>query len=168
MPKFLINSVGLTRDQATLISVSSLFLYMLLQPVFGLISDKIGRRPVLLWFGVMGTLCTVPLLTALTRTRDAFTAFLLVMAALVIVSGYTSINAVVKAELFPASIRALGVGLPYALTVSLFGGTAEYVGTWLKLAGHEHWFFWYVTGGILCSLLVYAFMRDTRRHNRFD
>ncbi len=168
MQKFLVNSVGLTRDQSTLISVSSLFLYMLLQPVFGLISDKVGRRPVLIWFGLMGTLCTVPLLTALTRTRDAFTAFLLVLAALVILSGYTSINAVVKAELFPASIRALGVGLPYALTVSIFGGTAEYVGTWLKLAGHERWFFWYVTGCILCSLLVYAFMRDTRRQSRFD
>ncbi|WPB77877.1 MFS transporter [Archangium violaceum] len=168
MQKFLVNSVGLTRDQSTLISVSSLFLYMLVQPVFGLISDKVGRRPVLLWFGVMGTLCTVPLLTALTRTRDAFTAFLLVLAALVIISGYTSINAVVKAELFPARVRALGVGLPYALTVSIFGGTAEYVGTWLKLTGHETWFFWYVTGCILCSLLVYAFMRDTRQHHRFD
>ncbi len=168
MQKFLVNSVGLTRDASTLISVSSLFLYMLLQPVFGLVSDKVGRRPVLIWFGAMGTLCTVPLLTALTRTRDAFTAFLLVLAALVILSGYTSINAVVKAELFPASIRALGVGLPYALTVSIFGGTAEYVGTWLKLAGHEHWFFWYVTGCILCSLLVYVFMRDTRRQSRFD
>ncbi len=168
MQKFLVNSVGLTRDEATLISVASLFFYMLLQPLFGWVSDKVGRRPVLLWFGVLGTLCTVPLLTALTRTRDAFTAFLLVTAALVIVSGYTSINAVVKAELFPASIRALGVGLPYALTVSLFGGTAEYVGTWLKLAGHEHWFFWYVTACILCSLLVYAFMRDTQRHSRFE
>jgi MHS family alpha-ketoglutarate permease-like MFS transporter len=168
MQKFLVNSVGLTRDEATLISVSSLFFYMLLQPLFGWVSDKVGRRPVLLWFGVLGTLCTVPLLTALTRTRDAFTAFLLVTASLVIVSGYTSINAVVKAELFPASIRALGVGLPYALTVSLFGGTAEYVGTWLKLAGHEHWFFWYVTACILCSLLVYAFMRDTQRHSRFE
>jgi MHS family alpha-ketoglutarate permease-like MFS transporter len=168
MQKFLVNSVGLSRDQSTLISVSSLFLYMLLQPVFGLLSDKVGRRPVLVGFGVMGTLCTVPLLTALTRTRDAFTAFLLVMAALVIVSGYTSINAVVKAELFPASIRALGVGLPYALTVSIFGGTAEYVGTWLKLAGHESWFFWYVTGCIGCSLLVYVLMRDTQRHSRFD
>jgi MHS family alpha-ketoglutarate permease-like MFS transporter len=168
MQKFLVNSVGLTRDQSTLISVSSLFLYMLLQPVFGLLSDKVGRRPVLMGFGLLGTLCTVPLLTALTRTRDAFTAFLLVLAALVIVSGYTSINAVVKAELFPASIRALGVGLPYALTVSIFGGTAEYVGTWLKLAGHETWFFWYVTGCILCSLLVYIFMRDTQRHSRFD
>lgn len=168
MQKFLVNSVGLTRDESTLISAGSLFLYMLLQPAFGLLSDKVGRRPVLLWFGVMGTLCTVPLLTALTRARDAFTAFLLVMAALVILSGYTSINAVVKAELFPARIRALGVGLPYALTVSLFGGTAEYVGTWLKLAGREVWFFWYVTGCILCSLLVYAFMRDTRQHSRID
>ncbi|WNG40972.1 MFS transporter [Archangium violaceum] len=168
MQKFLVNSVGLSRDQSTLISVSSLFIYMLLQPVFGFISDKVGRRPVLMWFGVMGTLCTVPLLTALTQTRDAFTAFLLVLAALVIISGYTSINAVVKAELFPASIRALGVGLPYALTVSIFGGTAEYLGTWLKLRGHERWFFWYVSGCILCSLLVYVFMRDTQRQNRFD
>jgi MHS family alpha-ketoglutarate permease-like MFS transporter len=168
MQKFLVNSVGLSRDQATLISVSSLFFYMLLQPVFGLLSDKVGRRPVLMGFGVLGTLCTVPLLTALTQTRDAFTAFLLVMAALVIVSGYTSINAVVKAELFPANIRALGVGLPYALTVSLFGGTAEYVGTWLKLNGRETWFFWYVTACILCSLLVYVFMRDTRQHHRFE
>jgi len=168
MQKFLVNSVGLSRDQSTVISVSSLFFYMLLQPVFGLLSDKIGRRPVLMGFGVLGTLCTVPLLTTLTRTRDAFTAFLLVMAALVIVSGYTSINAVVKAELFPANIRALGVGLPYALTVSLFGGTAEYVGTRLKLAGRETWFFWYVTACILCSLLVYVFMRDTRRDHRFE
>jgi MHS family alpha-ketoglutarate permease-like MFS transporter len=168
MPKFLVSSVGLSRDDATLISAGSLFLYMLLQPVFGLLSDKVGRRPVLMGFGLLGTLGTVPLLTALTRTRDAFTAFLLVMTALLIVSGYTSINAVVKAELFPASIRALGVGLPYALTVSVFGGTAEYVGTWFKLAGHEPWFFWYVTGCIFCSLLVYVLMRDTARHHRFD
>jgi len=145
----------------------SLFLYMLLQPVLGFVSDKVGRRPVLMGFGVLGTLCTVPLFTALMRTREPFTAFLLVMAALVIVSGYTSINAVVKAELFPASVRALGVGLPYALTVSLFGGTAEYVATWLKYRGHETWFFWYVTGAIFCSLLVYVLMRDTARRHRF-
>ncbi len=167
MPKFLVGTVGLSRGEATLISAGSLFLYMLLQPVLGFVSDKVGRRPVLLGFGVLGTLFTVPLLTALMHTRDAFTAFLLVMAALVIVSGYTSINAVVKAELFPANVRALGVGLPYALTVSVFGGTAEYVGTRLKVAGHETWFFWYVTGCIFCSLLVYAFMRDTSRQHRF-
>jgi MFS transporter, MHS family, alpha-ketoglutarate permease len=168
MQKFLVNSVGLTRDESTLISAGSLFLYMLLQPAFGALSDRVGRRPVLMGFGVMGTLCTVPLLTALTRTKDARTAFLLVLAALVILSGYTSINAVVKAELFPARIRALGVGLPYALTVSLFGGTAEYVGTRLKLAGHEPWFFWYVTAAIFCSLLVYTLMPDTRATSRIE
>lgn len=59
------------------------------------------------------------------------TAQLLNVAALTVVSGYTSINAVVKAGLFPAEIRALGVGLPYAITVSIFGGTAEYIALWL-------------------------------------
>jgi hypothetical protein len=54
-------------------------------------------------------------------------AFGLLMAALIIVSGYTSINAVVKAELFPVEVRALGVGLPYSLDVAIFGGTAEYL-----------------------------------------
>ena len=88
--------------------------------------------------------------------------------ALVIVTGYTSINAVVKAELFPAHIRALGVGLPYALTVSVFGGTAEYVALWFKQIGHESWFYVYVTACVAASLLVYAFMRDTKRHSRID
>jgi MHS family alpha-ketoglutarate permease-like MFS transporter len=100
----------------------------------------------LLGFGVLGTLGTVPILTAMTRTHDAWTACALLMAALVIVSGYTSVNSVVKAELFPAGIRALGVGLPYTIVTSVFGGTAEYVGLQFKQVGHESWFFWYVDG----------------------
>ena len=90
------------------------------------------------------------------------------MAALIIVSGYTSINAVVKAELFPTEIRALGVGLPYALTVAIFGGTAEYIALWFKEIGHESGFYWYVTACIACSLAVYVFMPDTRRTSRID
>ncbi len=168
MPKFLVNSVGLSRDTATLISTISLFLYMCLQPLVGALSDRIGRRPVLIAFGVTGTLFTVPILTALLATKDAVTAFLLVMAALVIVSGYTAINAVVKAELFPAGVRALGVALPYAVAVSVFGGTAEYVGLWFKGAGHEPWFFWYVTICIALSLVVYTVMPDTRDASRID
>ena len=168
MPKFLVNSVGLGRDTATLISTISLFLYLCLQPLVGALSDRIGRRPVLIGFGVLGTLLTVPILNALLATKDAVTAFLLVMAALVIVSGYTAINAVVKAELFPAGVRALGVALPYAVAVSLFGGTAEYIGLWFKDAGHETWFFWYVTVCIAGSLLVYTFMPDTQATSRID
>jgi MHS family alpha-ketoglutarate permease-like MFS transporter len=68
----------------------------------------------------------------------------------------------VKAELFPTEIRALGVGLPYAIAVSLFGGTAEYLALWAKSMGHERWFYWYVTLCIAASLTVYVTMRETR------
>ena len=145
MQKFLVNTSGFSKETATLISASALFIYMCLQPVVGAISDRIGRRPVLIAFGVLGTLTTVPILTALAATRDAWTAFALVMAGLVIVSGYSAINAVVKAELFPTHVRALGVGLPFAVTVALFGGTAEYIGLWFKSVGHETSFYWYIT-----------------------
>ena len=171
MQKFLVNSVGLTKDSSTVVTAAALFCYMCLQPLVGALSDKIGRRPLLLGFGILGTIGTVPLLTALQSlhgTHDAFSAFLLIMTALIIVSGYTAINAIVKAELFPTNIRALGVGLPYAVTVALFGGSAEYVALYLKSEGVETWFYWYVSGCIFVSLLVYAFMRDTRTHSAMD
>ncbi|WP_139807693.1 MFS transporter, partial [Phytopseudomonas flavescens] len=132
------------------------------------LSDKVGRRPILIAFGVLGTLFTYPILTTLHTVQSWWGAFFLIMAALIIVSGYTSINAVVKAELFPTEIRALGVGLPYALTVSIFGGTAEYVALWFKSVGMESGFYWYVTGCIACSLLVYITMKDTRTHSRMN
>jgi MHS family alpha-ketoglutarate permease-like MFS transporter len=160
--------VKLTRGQATQISFISLLFFALIQPLYGALSDRIGRRPVLMWFGIMGTLCTVPLLTALAATRDYTTALLLILAALLIVSGYTSINAVVKAELFPAGVRALGVGLPYAIAVSLFGGTAPYIALWFKSQGVESWFFVYVSALCFGSLLVYALMADTKRTSEID
>ena len=168
MQKFLANTVGMSKLDATLVSGASLVLFAALQPLVGAISDRIGRRPILIAFGIFGTLFTVPIMTAISHTHSAWTAFFLIVAALVIVSGYTSINAVVKAELFPAEVRALGVGLPYAVTVSIFGGTAEYIALWLKQAGHEEMFYWYVTGAIFCSLLVYIFSRDSKRHSRIE
>jgi MHS family alpha-ketoglutarate permease-like MFS transporter len=163
MQKFLVNTVKMTKADSTLISTAALFFFMLLQPVVGALSDWVGRRPILIAFGVLGTLFTLPILTALSQVTDLWSAFFLLMAALVIVSGYTSINAVVKAELFPAEVRALGVGLPYAVTVSIFGGTAEYIALWFKSIGHEPWFYWYVTACIAASLAVYASMPDTKR-----
>jgi len=166
--KFLVNSAGMAAETASLINASTLFFYMLLQPVVGALSDRIGRRRILIAFGVLGTLFTVPILSQLQDVKSATEAFWLVMAALVIVSGYTAINAVVKAELFPVEIRALGVGLPYALTVAIFGGTADMVALWFKRAGMETGFYWYVSACIACSLLVYLWMPDTRRTSLID
>ena len=168
MQKYLVNTVGMSKNDSTMISAATLFLFMLLQPMVGALSDKVGRRPILIAFGVLGTLFTYPILTTLHTVQTWWGAFFLIMAALIIVSGYTSINAVVKAELFPTEIRALGVGLPYALTVSVFGGTAEYVALWFKSVGMESGFYWYVTGCIACSLLVYVTMKDTRTHSRMN
>lgn len=168
MQKFLVNTVHLSKEQSTLVSFVSLFLFACLQPVFGGLSDRIGRRPLLLGFGILGTLCTVPLLTALSHTTSVWMSFLWIMIALIIVSGYTSINAVVKAELFPSEVRALGVGLPYALTVAIFGGTAEYIALWFKQAGTEHYFYWYITLCISFSLIVYFRMKDTKENSRLD
>jgi MHS family alpha-ketoglutarate permease-like MFS transporter len=160
--KFLVNTAGFSKPAATRLSALTLLVFMLVQPLVGYVSDRVGRRPVLITFGVLGVLGTVPLLTALGAARTEPRAFGLLMAALLAVSGYTSINAVVKAELFPTEIRALGVGLPYAIAVSLFGGTAEYLALWAKSMGHERWFYWYVTLCIAASLLVYVTMRETR------
>lgn len=161
--KFLVNSAGWSKADASRISALTLLGFMMLQPLVGYISDRVGRKPVLMTFGVLGVLGTVPVLTALAAARTEGRAFMLLMAALVAISGYTSINAVVKAELFPTEIRALGVALPYAVTVSLFGGTAEYLALWFKNAGHETWFYWYVTACIAMSLVVYVTMPETQR-----
>lgn len=165
MQKFLKLSVNLTDGQTTAVTAGSLVFAMLLQPLYGALSDRIGRKWLLIGFGVAGTAFTIPLLMSLQAAQGPWQAFFLIAAAWLIVSGYTSINAVVKAELFPTRVRATGVGLPYALTVSIFGGTAESVALWFKSIGQERWFYYYLTGCIAVSLVVYVLMRDTWRES---
>jgi MHS family alpha-ketoglutarate permease-like MFS transporter len=165
MQKFLKLSVGLSDIQTTVVTGGSLIFALLLQPIYGALSDRIGRKPLLIWFGVMGTIGTIPLLYWLQAAKNPLTAFLLIAAAWLIVAGYTSINAVVKAELFPTRVRATGVGLPYAITVSIFGGTAESIALWFKSIGHETWFYYYLTAVIATSLAIYLNMRDTRDYS---
>src|SRR6476659_7921380 len=165
MQKFLKLSVGLNDNQTTAVTAGSLIFALVLQPLYGALSDRIGRKPLLIWFGITGTIGTIPLLYSLQATKSALVAFLLLAAAWLIVAGYTSINAVVKAELFPTKVRATGVGVPYAVTVSIFGGTAESLALWFKSIGHEAWFSYYLTAVIATSLVVYASMRDTKHQS---
>ena len=154
MQKYLVNTVGLSVRTATGIMTLCLFLFMCMQPAFGALSDRIGRRNNMLLFGALGALATLPLVTALGRTQSPAIALLLISAGLAIISFYTSISGIVKAEMFPTEVRALGVGLAYALSNALFGGSAEYVALLFKSIGQETVFYWYVTAMMGIVFLV--------------
>lgn len=161
MQKYLVNTAGMHANVASGIMTAALCIFMLVQPLFGALSDKIGRRTSMLCFGVLATLFTVPILSALQNVTSPFMAFGLVMCALLIVSFYTSISGILKAEMFPAQVRALGVGLSYAVANALFGGSAEYVALSLKSVGMETTFFWYVT-----AMAVVAFFVSLMLHRK--
>ncbi|MFD2695722.1 MFS transporter [Sporolactobacillus shoreicorticis] len=163
LQKFMINSVGLDKEVVSIINFVALLIFLILQPLAGLLSDHIGRKPLLFFFGISGTVLTVPLFMLMHSSHSVIAAFLLMMVGLIIVTGYTSINAIVKAELFPTEIRALGVGLPYGLTVAIFGGTAEFVALWFKSIGIEALFFFYVAACVFVSLIVYWRMQESSK-----
>jgi MHS family alpha-ketoglutarate permease-like MFS transporter len=164
MQKYLVNTAGLDARTASRVMTAVLLVYMLIQPAFGALSDRIGRRQSMIFFGIFATLTTIPLLHALGNVGNGYSAFWLVLAALGGISFYTAIGGLVKAELYPMEVRALGVGLPYALANAAFGGTAEYVALWCKSIGREESFFWYVTIVSAVALLVALLMPDLRRH----
>jgi MFS transporter, MHS family, dicarboxylic acid transporter PcaT len=154
MQKYLVNTAGMSIKTASYVMTGCLFLYMCMQPVFGALSDRIGRRTNMLLFGALGALCTVPILTALGTVSSPELAFVLIAVALAIVSFYTSISGIVKAEMFPPEVRALGVGLAYAIANAIFGGSAEYVALGMKTLGHETAFYWYVTAMMVIAFFV--------------
>jgi MHS family alpha-ketoglutarate permease-like MFS transporter len=161
MHNYLVNTVGLSAQQSAWVSLSTLALFMVVQPLFGALSDRIGRRALLLWFSIAGTFGTYPLMTALAHTRNETTAFFLLAFALMIVSGYSSVCSVVKAEIFPARLRALGVGVPYSVATAIFGGTAGYAGLWFKSIGHESGFYLYASACIACTLIATLNLRKS-------
>jgi len=157
MQKYLVNTVGLPIKTASHVMTGALLVFVVLQPIMGALSDRIGRRNNMLLFSGLGTLATVPLLGALQFVSSPFAAFLLVVVAMTIASFYTSVAGIVKAEMFPPEVRALGVGLAYAIGNAVFGGSAEYVALSLKTAGMESAFYWYVT-----AMMVVAFLFSLR------
>jgi metabolite-proton symporter len=164
MQKYLVNTAHMDAKIVTFVMTVVLVVYMFLQPAFGALSDRIGRRNNMILFTALGALAAVPLLVALGGVSNPYMAFFLVLIALAIASFYTSISGVVKAELFPTQVRALGVGLTYAVANALFGGTAEYVALWLKSSGQEQWFAWYVAGMVAIGLAASLIMPDTRKY----
>ncbi len=160
MQKYLVNTAGMHAKTASSVMTAALFVYMLMQPLFGALSDRIGRRMSMILFGSFAVIGTVPLMHALKDVSNPYAAFGLVIVALAIVSFYTSISGLIKAEMFPPEVRAMGVGLSYAVANAIFGGSAEYVALWFKSIGSESTFYWYVTALCAVSLIVSYKMRD--------
>jgi MHS family alpha-ketoglutarate permease-like MFS transporter len=168
LQKFLVNTAGFTKSDSTLITLLALLVFMVAQPLAGLLGDKIGRKRLMIIYGVLASITTIPILTLLGSTHQIWLAALLMIAALLILSLSTSISAIVKAELFPVQIRSLGVSFPYALAVAVFGGTAEYIALLFKNISHANYFYWYLTGCIVVSLVVSIRMRDTEKYSKMD
>ncbi|MFO1155990.1 MAG: MFS family transporter [Rhodospirillales bacterium] len=163
MQKYLVNTAHLDAKAASAMMTVALLVFMVLQPVFGALSDVIGRRNSMICFSGLAVVAAMPLLGALGSVTSAYAAFFLVMVSLLIGSFYTSIAGVVKAELFPTTVRALGVGFPYAVANAMFGGSAEYVALSFKASGREAWFAWYVAVMAAVALAASVWMPDTRK-----
>jgi MHS family alpha-ketoglutarate permease-like MFS transporter len=154
MQKYLVNSSGMSIKTASNVMTVCLLAYILMQPLFGALSDRISRRNNMLLFGGLGTITVIPVMTMLQVVTNPYLAFALITFALAIVSCYSSVAGIVKAEMFPTEVRALGVGLSYAVANALFGGSAEYVALGLKSIGHQKAFYWYVTVMLVVTFFV--------------
>lgn len=164
MQKYLVNTAGMRTETASRVMTAALVIFMLLQPLFGALSDRIGRRSNMLAFATLVMLGTVPLLTTLGSVQNPIMAFMLIVLALAMISFYTSISGLIKAELFPMHVRALGVGVSYAIGNALFGGTAEAVALWFKQQGMEPMFYWYVTALAAVALITAITMPDANKN----
>ncbi|WP_028970239.1 MFS transporter [Sphingomonas sp. URHD0057] len=162
MQKFLVNTSGFSRSSATEIMTVALVVFMLIQPLWGMAADRWGRKRVLYVFGFGGVLLSVPIFTAISRAETPAVALGLVLVPLLLLGAYTSISGLIKAELFPAHIRTLGVALPYAVGNTIFGGTAEYVALWFKQAGAESGFYWYLTAIIGMAAIGFVMLPETK------
>jgi MHS family alpha-ketoglutarate permease-like MFS transporter len=163
LQKYLVNTSGFSRPDATMVMTAALLVFMAIQPLWGMAADRLGRKPMLLLFGFGGMLVSVPVFTALSTASSPAAAFGLTLIPLTILGAYTSISGLIKAELFPAHIRTLGVALPYALGNALFGGTAEYAALWFKKIGIESGFYWYLTAIIGMATVGFLMMPETKR-----
>ncbi|MEX5502177.1 MFS family transporter [Pseudomonas putida] len=168
MQKFLVVSVGIPAPTVSIIMASALVIFMFAQPVFGMLADKIGVRRNMIIFGLLSTFLVIPLLSAIKSVQDPLSAFALVVAGLLIAAFYTPVTGVLKADFYPPTVRALGVGLPYAVGAAMFGGSAEYVALSFRSLGMEEYFYLYVAAIAAITLVSSLLMPDLSRHGYLD
>jgi len=144
--KTYITSLGIDGKTVGYMMTCALFVYMIAQPLFGAISDRIGRRASMLAFSAGSAILIYPVMVIAMRhfSYSPVIVTLLLIFLMMFLSFYTSISGLIKAEMFPPHVRALGVGFSYAVANAIFGGSAPAVALQFKQAGVENEFFIYV------------------------
>ena len=144
--KTYITSLGFEDKTVGYMMTFALFVFMCVQPLFGMLADRIGRRTSMMLFSICCAIFIYPVMVLAMPYfhNSAVIVTLLLIFLMLCLSFYTSISGLVKAEMFPSHIRALGVGFAYAVGNAIFGGSAPAVALQLKDIGHENTFFIYV------------------------
>ncbi|MFC4951138.1 MFS transporter [Pseudonocardia sp. GCM10023141] len=130
LSSFAIGSKGVPATGALWATVGANLVFMATLPLWGMLSDRFGRKPIFLTYGVAFVVLSYPLLAAL--NDSAWRMFGIMVIALFFLGAFVGIMPAYFAELFPTSVRASGIGVPYSFIVAIFGGTAPYVLTWLS------------------------------------
>ncbi|MEV0612135.1 MFS transporter [Nonomuraea sp. NPDC050404] len=160
MPTFAHLDTGIPLNQALLANTIAVLVFLILLPFGGLLSDLVGRKPTMLAFALGFLVLAWP---AFQFLDGGFGSLLVIeLIGMVFLVGYSANCAVVMAEQFPAEVRTTGIGLPYALAVAVFGGTAPYITTWLSSSGHRDLVWIYVAAAALIGVIVYATMPETK------
>lgn len=168
MQKYLINTAGFKKGDVADLMTICLLLFILINPAVGALSDKIGRKLTMLIFTIGMAIITVPALTLIGSQTSIVSAGFLVFGCMVVLSFYTSVSGIMKAEVFPTYIRGIGLGFTYAIGNSLFGGSAEYVALWMKDNGIGKVFPWYVVVISIIGAVAVLFLRDSRKYSTLD
>lgn len=161
MPGYANSTVGIPLDTAFLANTIAVAYFLCLLPGVALLSDRFGRKPTLLAFAGGFVLISYPAFQLL-ELGGFWPLLLIEMVGVTFLAGYSANCAVVMAEQFPAEVRTTGIGLPYALAVALFGGTAPYVTTWMAENGMRDMVWAYVAAAALVGVVVYATMPETK------
>jgi MFS transporter, MHS family, alpha-ketoglutarate permease len=157
-PTYLTLHTGASATAASLAGTGAIAVFLVLQPVFGGLADRVGHRPMLLVFAVGTALVVVPAVTLIGPTGPS--AFGVDALLLALFGAYSAIAPTVMAAQLPPEVRALGVGAPYNLAVALFGGTAPALLTWAMSHGLDLVFFGYVAAACVLAAVVFAAMPD--------
>ncbi|MDQ0689065.1 MFS transporter [Arthrobacter sp. W4I7] len=137
-PSYAASVLKMDRGEALWASVIANVLFIAALPFWGRLSDRIGRKPVLIISAAGAALFHFPMTWLLKDSPWQLAVTMSVM--LFFIAGATAIVPAVYAELFPTKIRTVGVGVPYSICVAAFGGTAPYLQAWLGSIGQANLF----------------------------